>query len=133
VGGHRRRRPLRHARYRDARHQGPHSYDSSGIPFHEDGEGIIKERLYSDKANPGILHNEVTSIDNALTRPWTVKRSYRISTDPRPVWSEYICTENNRHVRLGEENYMVAADGLLMPVRKGQPAPDLRYFAPTQR
>src|SRR5436190_15580912 len=26
----------------------PHSYDSSGIPFHQDGEAIIKERIYSD-------------------------------------------------------------------------------------
>jgi hypothetical protein len=106
----------------------PHSYDSSGIPFHQDGQAIIKERIYSDKDNPRILYNEVTAIDNALTRPWTVKRSYRLSTTPRPIWSEYICTENNRHLRIGEENYVLSADGLLMPVRKGQPGPNLRYF-----
>jgi hypothetical protein len=111
----------------------PHSYDSSGIPFHADGEAVIKERIYSDKANPNILHNEVTSIDNALTRPWTVTRSYRRSNNPQPSWAEYICTEDNHHVRIGSENYILSGDGLLMPVRRGQPAPDLRYFKETNR
>jgi len=26
------------------------------------------------------------------------------------------------------ESYMISADGLLMPTKRGQPAPDLRYF-----
>jgi len=50
----------------------PRIYDQSGIPFHEDGEAIIKERIYLDKANPNILRNEITTTDNALTRPWKV-------------------------------------------------------------
>jgi hypothetical protein len=29
---------------------------------------------------------------------------------------------------LGKDNYFLSADGLLMPARKDQPAPDLRYF-----
>jgi hypothetical protein len=29
---------------------------------------------------------------------------------------------------IGKENYFLSADGLLMPVRKDQPPPDLRYF-----
>jgi hypothetical protein len=110
----------------------PHSYDSSGIPFHSDGEAVIKERIYSDKDNPNVLHNEITSTDNALTRPWTVKRNYRRDSKPQPIWSESICSEDNRHVRIGDENYVLGADGRLMPVRKGQAAPDLRYFQ-TQR
>jgi hypothetical protein len=110
--------------------KGPHSFDSSGIPFHADGRAMITERISSDKANPNILHNEITTIDSALTRPWTVKRSYRRNANNRqPIWSEYVCTEDNRHVRIGNENYVVNGDdGLLMPVRKGQPAPDLRHF-----
>jgi hypothetical protein len=111
----------------------PHTYDSSGIPFHNDGEAVIKERIYSDKDNPNILYNEVTTIDNALTRPWTVKRSYRRDGKTQPIWSEYICSEDNHHVRLGDENYVVGSDGLLMPVRKGQKPPDLRYFNQSQR
>jgi len=113
--------------------KGPHSYDSSGIPFHEDGQAVIKERIYSDKANPNILRNEITVIDNALTRPWTVTRSYRRDGNSRPTWSEYVCTEDNHHVRIGNENYVIAGDGLLMPVRKGQPPPDLKYFDQTRR
>jgi hypothetical protein len=36
--------------------------------------------------------------------------------------------ENNPHVRVGNEHYMISGDGFLMPVRKGQAPPDLRYF-----
>jgi hypothetical protein len=38
------------------------------------------------------------------------------------------CAENNNHVEIGKENYMMSADGLLMPTRKDQRPPDLRYF-----
>ena len=31
-------------------------------------------------------------------------------------------------VTVGKEDYFVSSDGFLMPVRKGQPPPDLRYF-----
>ena len=109
--------------------KGPHTYDSSGTPFHKDGEAVVKEKIYGDKTNPNILFNEITTTDNALTRPWTVTRSYR--RDPRatrPTWSEYVCTEDNHHVQIGTENYMISPDGYLMPVRKGQKPPDLRYF-----
>ena len=106
----------------------PRSYDSSGLPFHKDGKTVVQERISFDPARPGILQNVITTHDSALTRPWTVTRSYRrVPRDP-PVWSEYICTEDNRHVVIGNENYMVGGDGLLLPVRKGQPPPDLRYF-----
>ena len=108
--------------------KGPHSYDSSGIPFHDDGRAIIRERISSDKANPNILHNEITSTDSALTRPWIVKRSYRRTPTKEPIWSEYVCSENNRHVQIGTENYVIGADGLLMPTRRNQSPPDLRHF-----
>jgi len=108
--------------------KGPHSYDSSGLPFHKDGQTVINERISLDRANPNALHNEVTTKDNALTRPWTVKRSYRRISRGQPVWSEYICAEDNHHLVIGDQNYVVGGDGLLMPVRKDQPPPDLRYF-----
>src|SRR5258705_13079578 len=44
----------------------PRQFDQTGISFHEDGEGVIKERIYLDKSNPNILHNEMTTVDNAL-------------------------------------------------------------------
>lgn len=108
--------------------KGPHSYDNSGIPFHEDEQAVVKERIYSDKTNPNVLYAEITTIDNALTRPWTVKRSYRRLPAKEPVWSEYVCSENNRHLQIGTENYVIGADDLLMPTRKNQAPPDLRHF-----
>lgn len=39
-----------------------------------------------------------------------------------------VCTEDNRHVRIGDEKDVVSGDGLLMPVRKGRPAPHSRHF-----
>jgi len=104
----------------------PHVYDSSGTPFHPDERAVVKERIRLDKTNPNVLRNEITVIDNALTRPWTVTRSYRRERDYR--WSEYVCAANNQHVVIGKEDYFLSADGLLMPVRKDQKPPDLRHF-----
>jgi hypothetical protein len=100
--------------------------ETSGAPFHPDEQAVIKERIRLDKANPNMLRNEITVIDNALTRPWTVTRSYRRERDYR--WGEYVCAANNQHVVIGKEDYFLSADGYLMPVRKDQPAPDLRHF-----
>jgi len=44
------------------------------------------------------------------------------------VWPEYVCAENNLQVRIGDEYYYFSADHLLMPTRKDQPPPDLKYF-----
>jgi len=113
----------------ETRHmKGPRAFDASGIPLHRDNMTVVKERIYLDKADPNILHDEITVIDNALTRPWTVTKNYRRNPNPRPVWPEYICAENNAHVRIGQESYFVSADGYLMPAKKGQAPPDLRYF-----
>ena len=57
--------------------KGSRTFDASGIPLHQDNETVVKERICLDKADPNLLHNEITTIDNALTRPWTVTRDYR--------------------------------------------------------
>jgi hypothetical protein len=114
--------------------KGPRTFDSTGIPMAEDNETVVKERIYQDKADPNILHNEITTIDNALTHPWTITKNYRRTKSKGPIWwREAICAEGNPHVRVGNEFYMVSADGKLMPTRKDQPAPDLRYFKPPQK
>jgi hypothetical protein len=105
----------------------PHSYDSSGIPFHKDQRAVIKEWIHADKNDPNILYNDVTSIDNALTRPWSVTRSYRRQPPPA-LWVETNCNEDNRHIEIRGENYVLSGDGFLMPAHKDQPPPDLRYF-----
>jgi hypothetical protein len=104
----------------------PRLFDQTGISFHEDGQAVIKERIYADKANPNIIHDEITTIDSALTRPWSVKKTYR--REPKVVWPENNCTEGNNDVVIGNESYLLSADGYLMPVKKDQPPPDLRYF-----
>jgi hypothetical protein len=108
--------------------KGPRHYDASGLPLHHDNQSIFKERIYLDKADKNLLHNEITVYDNALTRPWTVIRDLRRNPNPRPQWREFICAENNAYVTIDKETYFLSGDGLLMPMRKGQPPPDLRYF-----
>ena len=60
-------------------------------------------------------------------------KTYRRNPDPQPVWREWICAEGNTHVEIGKEPYFLSADGLLMPMRKGQPAPDLRHLRETRK
>jgi hypothetical protein len=111
--------------------KGPRNYEPSGIPLHADNQSVIKERLALDKANSDILRNEITVIDNALTRPWTVVKLYR--RERNVEWYEDLCSENNNHVTIGKEHYFLSGDGYLMPAKKDQPPPDLRYFKQTKK
>ena len=109
--------------------KGPRVYDASGIPLHADNETVIQERIYLNKADPSLMHDDITTIDHALTRPWVVKQTYKRVVGDRPIWFPHeICGEGNNHVGIGKENYFLSSDGYLMPTRKGQPPPDLRYF-----
>jgi hypothetical protein len=112
--------------------KGPRVYDASGIPLHRDNQSIIKERFYLDKTDANHLYDEITVIDHALTRPWTVTKSFRRNDNPRPWWPEYICADGQSHVQIGKEAYFLSADGLLMPAKKDQRPPDLRFFKKTQ-
>ena len=110
--------------------KGPRAYDATGLPLHFDNQSIFKERIFIDKADPKILHDEITTIDHALTRPWTVDKKYNHNPNPRPRWAEDGCTESmaSSLIAIGRTSYFMSADGLLMPVRKDQPPPDMRYF-----
>jgi hypothetical protein len=108
--------------------KGPRAYDASGLPLHFDNQSIFKERFHLDKTDPNILHDEITVIDNALTRPWSVDKRYQHNLDPRAAWPEVFCVTSNVNVVIGKENYIMSADGYLMPVKKDQAPPDLRYF-----
>jgi hypothetical protein len=110
----------------------PRGYDTTGIPFHSDGKAVIMERIYLDKNDPNTLYNEITVIDNALTRPYSKKLKAVRNSNPRPDWKSDVCSENNAQIRIGTENYYLSADGKLMPSRKNQAPPDLSYFKPTQ-
>jgi len=113
--------------------KGPRVYDITGLPLHRDNQSIFKERIYLDKADPNLLHDEITVIDHALTRPWTVDKKYVREADPRADWPESICPEYNAQIFIGKDNYYLSADGFLMPAKKGQAPPDLRYFNQPQK
>ena len=67
----------------------PRSYDISGVPFHSDGEAVIKERIYLDKADRNTLYDEISVIDHeksgcgidrfvmAITVSWVENRAAR--------------------------------------------------------
>jgi hypothetical protein len=105
--------------------KGIRTYDASGLPLHYDNQSVIKERIRRDG---NVMHDEVTVVDNALTRPWTVDKRYVHDPNPRPKWAETNCAEASMLVGVGKEMYSVSGDGFLMPVKRDQPPPDLRYF-----
>ena len=113
--------------------KGPRAYDASGLPLHFDNQSVFKERFRLDKADSNILHDEITVFDHALTRPWTVDKKFVRNPNPRPNWREFYCTENSAEVSIGKETYFLSGDDMLMPSRKNQPPPDLRYFKQTQK
>jgi hypothetical protein len=90
----------------------------------DDGETIVKERFFLDKANPNILHDEITTIDNALTRPWTVMKNYRRL--PSVIWIEDNCAEGNNHIVMTLTRKAFYHDGF-RPLLSGVGA-----FAPAQ-
>jgi hypothetical protein len=108
--------------------KGPRSYDGTGLPLHQDNRTVIKERISLDQSNANSLYDEITVIDNALTRPWTITKKYLREAKKDPVWRENVCAEGNQPVVIGKENYFMSADGYLMPAKKDQAPPDLRYF-----
>jgi hypothetical protein len=117
----------------ETRHlKGPRALDPAGLPTHADNESIVKERISFSKTDPKILQDEITLIDNAFTRPWTVVKTYRRAPEKYPEWNEDACGPGNQLIKIGKEIYYRSADGNLMPSRKGQPAPDFRYFGQTQ-
>ena len=112
--------------------KGPRTFEGTpGIPLHSDNQSVVKERIYLDKSNRAVLHDDISVVDHALTRPWSVARKYKRATEP--YWSEYVCDEGNQQVLVGKENYMISADGYLMPVKKDQSPPDLKYFNQTRQ
>jgi len=89
--------------------KGPRLVENTGIPLHHDNQTVIKERISLDQADRNLLHDDVTLIDHALTRPWSVTRDFRRAA--KPVWIEYLCNENYNLVIIGAESYFVREDG----------------------
>jgi hypothetical protein len=113
--------------------KGPRAYDASGLPLHFDNQSVFKERFHLDRKDPNVLHDEITVIDHALTRPWSVDKTFRRSQARYPGWGRTSCTEGNNQIVIGTENYFLSAEGMLMPAKKDQPPPDLRYFKQSKK
>jgi hypothetical protein len=113
--------------------RGPRAYDASGLPLARDNQSVIKERIHLDKADRNTLYNEITVFDHALTRPYSIIRKAVRNPNPRPIWRTESCPADNTWVRIGQAAYYLSADGNLMPIKKEQAPPDLKYFRPPQR
>ena len=107
---------------------GPRVFDATGLPLHSDNQSIFKERIYRERGDANVLHDEITVIDHALMRPWTVDKKYLHNPNSHPNWIIGSCVESNMLVPVGRDAYAISADGRLMPITKDQPPPDLRYF-----
>jgi hypothetical protein len=113
--------------------KGPRAYDASGLPLHHDNQSVINERFFLDKADPNTIYDEITVHDHALTQPWTILKKASRKAGVRPKWHTEACSADNSWVRIGNEPYYLSADGNLMPTKKNQAPPDLKYFKQTQK
>lgn len=98
--------------------KGPRSFDSTGVPLHENEQTVVLEEIRL--VDEDTLENRITTLDDALTGPWTINQRYSREREDY-VWTEYACAEDNRHLLLGDEWYFISADGSLEPTRPGQP------------
>jgi hypothetical protein len=108
--------------------KGPRALDPAGMPVHADNQSIVKERIFFDKTDPKLLHDEITLIDHAFTRPWTIVKTYWRSPVRYPNWTEQNCPAISANIQIRDQLYYLSAERELMPTRKDQPPPDLRYF-----
>jgi hypothetical protein len=108
--------------------RGPRATDATGMPLFSDADSRVLERISLDKTKPNVLLDEITTIDKALTKPWTVTKKY--GRDPKEAvqWPEENCAEGNGHIEIQGQGYFLSGDGDLMPSKKGQAPPDLRFF-----
>jgi hypothetical protein len=111
--------------------KGPRAMDTTGLPLARDNQTVVKERLYLDRDDKDLLHDDITTTDHAFTRPWTVTKTYRRDHNPR--WAEYNCQPPAGSIFVGPEEYRLSPDSKLAPSFPGQPPPDLRYFKPVQK
>jgi hypothetical protein len=113
--------------------KGPRAYDASGLPLARDNQSVIKERFHLDKADRNTIYDDITVYDHALTRPFSLTRKAVRNPNPRPIWRTETCPADNTWVRIGNGAYFMSADGNLMPTKKDQAPPDLKYFKQPQK
>ena len=98
--------------------RGPRAFDKNGVPFHENNETVVREQLRLVDAQ--TLEDKITTIDAALTRPWTIEQRYSRKTD-RVVWKEHLCIKGKWYLTLGDDWYIFdPATETLAPALAGQ-------------
>lgn len=73
---------------------------------------LFVTRARSDRdQSANVPHDEMTVIDRALVRPWTVDKRYLRTA--RPTWTEAYCLEGTALIFVGLEEYDLSGDGCL--------------------
>lgn len=82
---------------------GPRAFDHQGVPLHANNETVVRERMrLVDEAR---MANEITTIDDALTQPWTIEQRYGRETED-VIWQEHLCIGSKRYMTLGDAWYI---------------------------
>ena len=77
-----------------------------------DNQSTFQERIHRDKADPKILHDEITVIDHALTRPWTVDKKYVLKSESASqLGSRATAPRARTMIAIGKESYYLSGDG----------------------
>ena len=118
----------------ETRHfKGPRAYDATGLPLHADNQTVVKERIYLDKADPNTPaqrdHRHRQCADAAVDGD----QELQPRTEPHPFWREYLCRRTTITSPSARRAISSAPTAILMPAKKDQPPPDLRYFEPQRR
>ena len=100
--------------------KGPRSFDSTAVVLHDNNETVVLEEFR--RIDESTLENTITTIDDALSGPWTVQRTYSHESFSEDVlWVEYVCAEKHRLINLGVDWYFLnKEEGTLDPTREGQ-------------
>jgi hypothetical protein len=79
---------------------------------------------------PNVTHILFEHMTFAPRRIYTDGRDWPKDHEPTFLgyWVDNTCTEANPYVTLEGQTYFLSAEGKLMPLRKDQPPPDLKYF-----
>ena len=120
VARRERRRRLRHAVDRDARHERPALVRLGGRrAARQQSNGRARRNSAHRREHARGSHHDDRRRAHRARGP--CNRRYRLEQD-NPVWVEYVCAEGNRHIKLGDEWYFVNDEtGTLDPTRVGQP------------
>ena len=113
--------------------KGPRAYDASGLPlafdneFRLQGAHLPRQGRSENPARPD--HGDRPCPDAALDGGQEIFAR----ADFASRMGRVLLHREQRVIAIGKDNYYMSGDGMLMPARKDQPPPDLRYFKQSQK